>query len=332
MNPLSPAITGFRLAFRRPAIPLAEIAWRWTVSAAAWFLGVMFAIEYMDSLPVTPIDRLLLGLGQPVLVARAAHHIFRGSALRLTEVGTLIALALVAAWIVIASLGRGAVVNSIATELEVVAAEGRSFVPSLLSLNFLRAATALAAIVCVAGSAMIASSLWASRHIDLETSGRLTTLLWVLIVFCWLILNWFLSVACMFACVERRGVSRSIDSTIDMILAQPAAVFCVGIIFGLAHFAAFIAAVAGLFVAMTMIGALPAGAVALFLIIAMLYSVVADYLYTARLAAYVSLLRKEGLARPADLSDGSAPGGALTQVPAIDKDELILSDLPAPAM
>lgn len=332
MNPLSPAITGFRLTFRRPSIPLAEIAWRWSVGAAAWFLALMFALEYMDSLPVTSLDRLLLGTGQPVLVTRALRRILNGSALRFTEVGILIALALVAAWIVIASLGRCAVVNSIAQELKIISAQGRGFMPSLLTLNFLRATAALAAIVCVAGSAMITSSLWASRHIDLETSSRLTTLLWVLIVFCWLLLNWFLSVASMFTFVKRCGTTRSIGSTINMIMAQPAAVFMASIIFGLAHFAGVIAAVAGTVVAMTMLDAFPAGAFVLLFIIAMSYSALVDYFYTARLAAYVSLLGEENLTAATHLSDRSTPGGRSTLVPAIDKDELILSDLPAPAL
>lgn len=332
MNPISPAVSGFRLMFRHPAIPLAEVAWRWSLAAAAWFLALMFAFEYMDSLPVTALDRLLLGTGQPVLVARAIHRIFRGSALRFTEIGIVIALALVAAWIVIASLGRSAVLNSIARELDVATAAARSFLPTLLTLNFLRAAVTLAAVVCIAGSAMITSSLWASGHIDIETSGRLTTLLWVLIVFCWLVLNWFLSVAGMFAFTERRGAARALRSTIDIVVNQPAAIFVVGIIFGLAHMAAFIAAIAGTIVPMTMLGAFPASAVVLFFLVATVYSAGADYLYTGRLAAYVWLLRTEDLPRTIERAEPSAPRGSPTAGRSIDKDELILSDAPAPAM
>jgi hypothetical protein len=34
--------------FRRPSIALAEVAWRWTFAAAAWFLGTIFFLLYAD--------------------------------------------------------------------------------------------------------------------------------------------------------------------------------------------------------------------------------------------------------------------------------------------
>ena len=58
MNPISAVGIGFRLLFRRPLIPLAEIAWRWTFAAAAWLLGIAFVFEYLGSLPVTNADTL----------------------------------------------------------------------------------------------------------------------------------------------------------------------------------------------------------------------------------------------------------------------------------
>src|SRR5216683_3123797 len=67
MSSFSPTSEGFRLIFRRPAIPLAEIAWRSTFATAAWLLGIAFVLEYMGSLPVNALDRLLLGTQQPVL-------------------------------------------------------------------------------------------------------------------------------------------------------------------------------------------------------------------------------------------------------------------------
>src|SRR5207237_4233240 len=51
MASLSPTAEGFRILLRRPIIPLAEIAWRWTFAAAAWFLAAMFLLEYADTVP-----------------------------------------------------------------------------------------------------------------------------------------------------------------------------------------------------------------------------------------------------------------------------------------
>lgn len=113
MNSFSPISYGFRLAFRRPFIPLAEIAWRWSFAAAAITLVWLFFREYLASLPVTRVDRLLLASNQPVLIFRALHRILSGSAFRFTEAGVLVALGLVVAWIALASLGRVATVNAI---------------------------------------------------------------------------------------------------------------------------------------------------------------------------------------------------------------------------
>src|SRR5207248_7379848 len=106
MNPVSPISVGFRLLVRRPLIFFAEISWRWTLAVAAWALGLAFALEYLDSLPVTTVDRLLLYTGQPVLIAQAIRRIFSGSSIRLVEAAILLAFGLAIAWMILASLGR----------------------------------------------------------------------------------------------------------------------------------------------------------------------------------------------------------------------------------
>jgi len=106
MRSVSATAEGFRLIFRRPAIPMAEIAWRWSFAAAFWFLAIMFVVEYSDSLSVNTVDRLLLGTRQPALILRALHRIFHGSALRFTTSGILVAISITIAWIILSSLGR----------------------------------------------------------------------------------------------------------------------------------------------------------------------------------------------------------------------------------
>src|SRR5713226_6295414 len=99
MSSFSPTAEGFRLIFRRLAIPFAETAWRWPFATAAWLLGAFFLLEYMGSLPVTAADRLLLGTQQPVLISRALQRIFHGSAFRFTEAGIVLSVGLAIAWI-----------------------------------------------------------------------------------------------------------------------------------------------------------------------------------------------------------------------------------------
>ena len=106
MNGFSPIAAGFRMIFRRPAVALGEIAWRWSFAATAWALGGMLVFEYFNTLPVTPLERLLLRTGQPFLVWRALRSVFSGSAFRFTEAAIVTSLGLALAWIVLASLGR----------------------------------------------------------------------------------------------------------------------------------------------------------------------------------------------------------------------------------
>src|SRR5215469_3533554 len=138
MNSFSPITAGFRLIFRRPAIALAEIAWRWSFAAAVWVLGITFLFEYMASLPVTRADRLLLRTRQPELVARAVQRIFEGSAFRFIEAAILLAIGLTGAWIVLASLGRIATLRSVIDEFGLPrAAQESGALLSLFGLNFL---------------------------------------------------------------------------------------------------------------------------------------------------------------------------------------------------
>lgn len=310
----SPISAGFGLVFRRPSLPLAEIAWRWSFAATAWFLVSIFFVAYLGSLPVNALDRALLRSGQPALIARALHRIFAGSGFRFTSTGILITLGLIIGWILLASFSRLAIVKAAAAELGVDAGPGHRAAGKLLFLNFLRVAAALAAIAAVAGSIVLPSSLSASTHMPSLVAGLLVCACWFLAWISWTFLNWLLSFAAIFAPLEHAGFS----STLELLGRKKGAISLIGIVFGCCHFAAF----AGAWIAMsTVLGlgaALPPRAVAVLVaVLAMAYCALADFFYTGRLVAYVSLLRPEG-APPPEL-----PGSM-----SIDKDELILSDVP----
>ena len=328
MNQLSPALVGFKCIFRRPAIVLAEIIWRWSFAAAAWFLAVAFAVEYLDSLPVNAVSRFLLGTGEPILVARALRRIFEGSALRFTETGVLLALAVAIGWTVLASLGRAATVNSIVHELGIDRSSKRSVFPSLASIHFFRMAVTLASVLGIAGSALIASSVWASSRISIADAGRILGLFWFLIFVLWIVMNWLLSTSAIFAVQDGDGALPAMGALISLMISKPGAVISVSALFGAAHLAVFIAGGIAAVFAFGLANAIPHATVAALLIfIVCAYCAVADCLYAARIAAYVSILRADDL--PALAKVCGAPYRADGSV---DKAELILSDVPAPAM
>lgn len=332
MNSLAPTAVGFRIVFRQPAIPLAEIAWRWSFAAAAWFLGAMYLLEYADSLPVSKLDRILLGTRQPALVWRAIHRILEGSALRFAETGILLVIALTMAWIALASVGRAATVKALLEELGAAAAglRRRRVIPSLSALNFLRASVALAALVSCLGGAALASSVWASTRVSAADAARLWFALLSLAWFAWSILNWLLSTASLFVVAGQDGALQAIASTVQLCEKQSGAVLTTGIWFGIAHLGAMVtASVAGFSVLMVSGAVRPRPVLFLELSIVLLYLGVADFLYTGRLAAYAAIIRGEEVLE-AESGTGSSPGRAPTEWSGVDKSELILSDVTLP--
>jgi hypothetical protein len=325
MSSFSPTAEGFRLVFRRPAIPFAEIAWRWSFSTAAWLLGTLFLLEYMGSLPVNALDRLLLGTQQPVLVSRALQRIFHGSAFRFTEAGIVLLLGLAIAWIVLASLGRAATLAALLEEFGNESGSGRGTTWSLFALNFLRVTVALAAVVAGLGAALIASSFWASTHVPVADAARLWFAGLFLVWMVWVFLNWLLSTAAVFVLTDRKGALNAIAACARFCGEHTGRVLVAGVWFGLAHLGAFIAACMAGFTTLSTVGAWRIGPALVleFLIIAG-YCGVADFLYTARLAAYVAMVRGEEL-EPSGFTPPVAPEAGSS---AVDRDELILSDVP----
>lgn len=327
MPTFSPTAEGFRLIFRRPAIPFAEIAWRWSIAAAAWFLSVFFLTEYIDSLSVNKLDRLLLESRQPVLVWRALERIFHGSAFRFTESGLVLVIALIIGWIIVASLGRVATLKSITLELGIPFAPS-GFISPLMGLNFLRAAVAFAAMVGVIGAALIASGVWASTNLSGVAAVRLWLLVLISIWFTGRLLNWFLSVAAIFVATDSLRAFPAIVAAVRWCRERLGPILATGSFFGLIHGGAFVAAWTAAFMLFSMAGALGPGPTFFFLFaIIAIYCAIADFLYIGRLTGYLAMIRGEefAISPPESIWPVNPPTSA------VDESELILSDVPVPA-
>jgi len=334
MSSISPAAAGFRLIFRCPSISFAEIAWRWSFALATWFLGVMFFAEYMDTLPVKSLDRLMLGTHQPVLVLHALRRIFGGSEFRFTKAALLLVVLLTIAWIVLAALGRAATLKAMIEELGIARSWtdfGRGVFSSLTGLNFLRAAVTWAAAVCVVGAVLVSNSVWASSKASGEDAARLWFALLITTAMAWALLNWLLSTAAVFAMAEQIDALAAIAATVRVIWRQPGQFLAVLTLFGSLHGAVFAAAGGVGLTVLGMTGAVGARSVLFVeLLIALLYFAVVDSLHVGRLAACLAIIRGEELAQLAQPGD-IPPSRPVLEQGAIDASELILSDAPLPA-
>ncbi len=325
--------------FSRPSLGLAEITWRWSFGAAASSLLAFSFFEYLDTLPVSKSDLLLLRTSQPALISRAVLHIFHGSAFRVVASFIVLALALGVAWIVIASLARAATLKAL---LDYFRGDGVSSAKnwrlrSLFGLNFLRLGAALAAVAGCLGAFLLPG--YASRPDDpAPVSALLITLTVAMLVwFTWSTLNWFLSLAPIFVVADGQDTFGAIAAAVNLCRIRARSIFAAGTWFSLAHLTAFAVASSVVAFPLAFTAILPAGVVlGGVLLVALLYFAITDFLYVGRLAAYVAIIEMPepppvatATAQPPIPRGGASPDLAFPSSQAVDASELILSDLPA---
>jgi hypothetical protein len=343
---ISPTVEGFRAAFRRPSLALAEIMWRWIVGATAVALLVVGLFEYLDTLPVTSGELLFLRTRHPFLVGEAIAHILRGSLNRAAMASLLAALMLSVLWIVAASVGRIATVRGlldyfrgdVAGNVSAVGVsnDGQRDVASnvsttafvaLLRLNFLRVVLALAAVVGFAGASILAGFTSPDANPQPGLAFSLFLPLAGLICYVGWALNWLLSLAGMFAVRNAEDAMGAIGCAVDLTRARTGAVFAISTWTGLAHLVALVGAATIASIPMGFVGLIPWRLIiAAMILVALIYFALADWLYMARLAGYVCVAETpQALLVP-------LPPAPLPRTPpvqtTIDRDEPILSDLP----
>ncbi len=317
---------------RRPAFGLAELTWRWSFGVTCWLLLTFTALEYLDTLQVSGGDILLLETRNPVLILQAIAHIIRGSGFRLLEATCVFSFALGIGWIFVAALARSATVrstlayfreNDSATSPSV----GKSGLGALLGLNFLRfLVTLLASVGCLA--AFLLGGL-VSPSSNPAPGSAFLLFLTVLLLIClaWSVLNWFLSLAANFAVVDDQSCFSALVAAAAFCRERTGSVLAVSTWFGLAHIAVFVLASSAVGFLLGLSQLLPP--VIIFgglMIVTLVYFALVDFLYVGRLAGYLAILEfpeqtvPETRIRP-DLHPSSA----------VDRDELILGDLPQQA-
>lgn len=327
----SPTITGFSLLFRRPALGLAEISWRWSFGAAAAALLSLSFLEYLDTLPVTGGDRFLLGTGYPVFVMRAMAHILHGSAPRFVAAFIVLAVALSLAWVVVAAWGRAATLKALLDYVrdDEPHTEAAFRLRSLIGLNFFRVGATLAAIVGTAGAALLGSMTSSEKN----PSPGSAFLIFLLIVFltwsAWALINWFLSLAAVFVVAEGEDTFGAIAATADFCRNHFGAVLAASTWFGLAHLGALFVASIAASMPLMVAGVLPKAIVfGGFFLVALLYFVVADWLYMGRLAAYVWIAKGSEPEVVVAVTPPQPPTFTAPPETRVDPDDLILSDIP----
>ena len=348
MSRVSPTAEGFRAAFRRPSFTFGEITWRWVVGFTGTVLFFFGAFEYLNTLPVTNAELLFLKSGQPYLISQAILHILRGSLGRAVISIALALLLLAVLWTITASLGRvatlGAVIDYVrgqivrkatAAGFECASPENVSATShpmhALLRLNSLRVALALAGLVAFLGASIVAGFFSSDAHPHPGLVFVMFFPMALLVAISWFGLNWLLTLASVFAVRDRKDAPAAIAAAVGLCRERPGAVFAVSTWTGLAHLVAFVAATTVVSMPLGLAGLLPWRLVVLgVLFLTLVYFAIVDWIYTARMAGYVAIVEAPHalLAPPLPLPPPPAPPPSPPLQTSIDRDELILSDLP----
>ena len=287
----TPVRDGFRAIWRQPAIFLAELSWRWSWGGAALLLMGLALFEYLHTLIVTPADLMLLRLKHPLAVSRALADIFHGSGPRVVRTAILLIPALALLWTLLGALGRFATLRALVARATPDWQAKPGSLRALIGLHALRVALALAALVSLFGAALVGSFVSTPKTPHAGLALLLFVPLAILVSIAWSSVNWFLSIAAVFAVRDGEDTFGSIAAAVDFCRRCGGKTSAVGFWFGSMHLVAFVIGTTVVMYPLSVASLVPAGVtLTLMALVTLAYLAIADWLYVARLAGYVSVV------------------------------------------
>jgi hypothetical protein len=298
----SPVTDGFRTAFREPVIVRAEIAWRWSFGLAAVALAAGSLFAYLATLPVSKFELMALRGHPRWLIADAAGHILHGSP-RLVMAVAIVLPAIFVLWIAAATVGRAATLKALLRR------ERRVALSPQLGLNFLRASVTLAALIGCLGAAILAGRAAAGPD---DTRPGVFLLVFVVLGTAVAIVrsrvNWFLCLGAIPAARDGHDTFTAICEAAGLFRRHPGKFAGAGAVFGTIHGVLFAFCTVVCLLALSLADKVPPAATAFLLtVITLAYFAAVDFLYIARLAAYVAIDENDCTPPPAAVAPEPLP-------------------------
>ncbi len=272
--------------FQQPAVVLGEIAWRWSFGAVAWVLVILVLRHILAHVDVTQVERLIARGSDVFLIADAGARILVQVLPQLARDGLVLAPAIAILWIAAATLGRGITLRALLSrDAEDRPADNANFHLSRLAvLNLLRAVFTLATLVAYLGGLLLVGATMSAQN---PAAAVLVGLLLASVIgLSWSLVNWVLALAPIWIVRDGRPALRSIADSVGFYQRTRASYVGIAWWFGWLRTAAMLAALVAAVIATR---ATPAAAVAMCVVITLVYFALADFLYLARLAAYIAL-------------------------------------------
>lgn len=282
-KPPNPITQGLRAVMRDPAIFLVEIVWRWSFALLACLLVACVGLMLLGPLHVEKAWDTAWGSRDPQRMGQLLVAIILLLGVKLVIAAIALPLAVALLWSILAALGRFVTVKRLRAGLTSLRFR------TVFVLQLLRGLISWFALVLLF-AATISEALLATRGTqpDLVLYYLMVMPTVVLIGVSWLILNWYLSLAAVFGREGQsfRGAFREARQTIRRQRSDFAGT---GFVFLLFRTVILLIAVAICGLTSGMAGTAPQSYFILLVVISLAYFAVADFLYMARMAAYLAL-------------------------------------------
>jgi hypothetical protein len=283
--------SGFSAIARAPAVALAEIAWRWTYGLAALAILAWAFFRFLNSIVVTNTDLFLLNSMLPALMAEAIEHIFRGAGAKLARLAAILLPSLLLLWIPVATAGRAATLRAL------LPGDSRGW-RALLGLHILRAALWLVTNLAFIGALILAAygSVWLGTPEDPTVFLVIFLALAVVISLISSTLWWYLALAPIFAWADGLPAFAAVVAAQRFARRHSGVVSGVSFLYGVLRLVAMFAATVFTLMVVPFFDS-PARplAIAMLVLITLVYFAVADAMYIARLASYIAIREGERL-------------------------------------
>jgi hypothetical protein len=282
-KPPNPITQGLRAVARDPAIFLVEILWRWTFAVLACLLVIGVGLMLLGPLHVGHRWDMAVRTRDPQRMAQLLVTVLLILGMKAVVAALAIPVAIALLWSIFSALGRFVTIRRLRAGLTSLR------FPSILALQFMRGFIGWFCFVLFFG-AIFGEALIASRgpKPDLLLYYLMVMPSVVVISAFWLTVNWYLSLAAFFGREEQsfRGALRQARQTVRQQRSDFAGT---GFVFLLFRTVILLIAVAICGLASGMAGTAPQSYFVLLMVVSLAYCAIADFLYMARMAAYLAL-------------------------------------------
>ena len=283
-KPPNPITQGLRAVMRDPAIFLVEILWRWSFAVLACMLVIGVGLMLLGPLHVGKAWDTAWGSRDPQRIGQLLVAILLLLGFKVVTIAVIgIPLAIALMWCILSTLGRFVTVKRLRAGLTSLRFR------TVFALQLLRGLVSWFALILLLattlGEAFIASR---GTQPDLVLYYLMVMPSVVLIGVSWLMVNWYLSLAAIFGRDGQsfRGAFRQARQTVRQQRSDFAGT---GFVFLLFRTVLLLIALAICGLTSGMAGTAPQSYFVLLMVVSLAYFAVADFLYMARMAAYLAL-------------------------------------------